>query len=66
MPTRESLYAQDFYAWIQEQAILLRKKRFTELDVDNLIEELEGVASKDPRRKRRGSLLRCDPANVRS
>jgi hypothetical protein len=35
------LYEQDFYLWIQTTAELLKQKNFTQLDLDNLIEEIE-------------------------
>jgi hypothetical protein len=35
------LYDLDLYAWISEQATLLKAGRYTELDVIHLIEELE-------------------------
>jgi hypothetical protein len=38
------LYDADFYVWALEQADLLRAGRFEELDLDNLIEEVEGLA----------------------
>jgi hypothetical protein len=37
-------YREDSYAWALEQAELLRQRRFAELDLDNLIEEVEGLA----------------------
>jgi hypothetical protein len=37
-------YEEDFAAWLQAQADLLRERRFEELDVANLIEEVESVA----------------------
>lgn len=37
------LYHEDFFAWTQEQAGLLRERRFAELDLANLVEEVEGV-----------------------
>ena len=37
-------YDTDFYIWIERQAELLRAQRFEELDLDNLIEEVEGLA----------------------
>jgi hypothetical protein len=40
--TRE-LYGQDLYAWSKTQADLLRARRFAELDLDHLIEEIEDV-----------------------
>jgi hypothetical protein len=38
------LYEDDFYAWAREQAKLLRQRRFEELDLDNLIEEVDDLA----------------------
>ncbi|MFB8789772.1 MAG: DUF29 domain-containing protein [Potamolinea sp.] len=38
-----SLYENDFYAWTQEQATLLRKHQWSELDLLNLIEEIESL-----------------------
>jgi hypothetical protein len=40
---RESLYETDFYAWTQEQASLLRKNQWSQLDLLNLIEEIESL-----------------------
>jgi hypothetical protein len=42
-----SLYERDFFAWTQEQARLLRERRFDELDLDNLIDEVESVGRSD-------------------
>ena len=36
-------YEDDFAAWAFEQAELLRQKRFTEVDLPNIVEELESV-----------------------
>ncbi|VVM04460.1 DUF29 domain-containing protein [Methylacidimicrobium tartarophylax] len=38
---RQKLYDRDFYAWTVETARLLRERRFAELDIDDLIEEVE-------------------------
>jgi Domain of unknown function DUF29 len=43
-PTAKDLYEQDFYVWAQDQAELLRDKRFDKLDLTNLIEEVEDLA----------------------
>jgi Domain of unknown function DUF29 len=43
-PTAKDLYESDFYVWAQNQAELLRDKRFDELDLANLIEEVEDLA----------------------
>src|SRR5512137_2940792 len=45
----KTLYEQDFYSWIQHHVALLKDSRFDEIDVDNLIEELQGMAKKDER-----------------
>jgi hypothetical protein len=37
------LYERDFAAWLEEQALLLRERRFAELDLDNLIEEVDSI-----------------------
>ena len=42
-------YETDFYAWTQAQATALRAKDWPALDVDNLAEELEGMARSDRR-----------------
>jgi hypothetical protein len=38
------LYEADFYVWALAQADLLRARRFDALDLENLIEEVEGLA----------------------
>ena len=42
-PKSSQLYDADFYVWAQEQADLLRARRFETLDLANLIEEVEGL-----------------------
>jgi Domain of unknown function DUF29 len=39
-----TLYETDWYAWVQEQAVLLEQGRFDALDVDRLSEELNLMA----------------------
>lgn len=39
MPPHTDLYAQDFYAWTQQQAALLREGKVHALDLPNLAEE---------------------------
>lgn len=39
----DAAYERDFALWIAQQAELLRAKRFEQLDLDNLIEEIETV-----------------------
>lgn len=42
-------YEQDFYGWTQEQAGLLRAGRLTDLDIENLIEEVETMGRSEKR-----------------
>lgn len=50
-----SLYDTDFCLWLMLQARLLKKRRFEELDLDNLVEEIESV-ERDQRSKIRHHL----------
>jgi hypothetical protein len=43
-PTAKDLYEADFYVWAQNQAELLRDRRFEKLDLANLIEEVADLA----------------------
>ena len=43
-PTAKDLYETDLYVWARNQAELLRDKRFDELDLANLVEEVEDLA----------------------
>ena len=45
----KALYENDFNAWLLEQASALRARNFECLDVDNVAEELEGMARSDRR-----------------
>ena len=56
MRTKATRYDQDFYAWTQEQAALLREGAVEELDLTNLAEEIESVGKSD--RRALGSHLR--------
>ncbi|BAP54519.1 hypothetical protein THII_0222 [Thioploca ingrica] len=40
-------YEQDFHQWIEHHITLLRSGRFNEIDVEHLIEELEGMAGRN-------------------
>jgi hypothetical protein len=42
-PTVKDLYEADLYVWAQDQAELLRNKRFDQLNLANLIEEVEDL-----------------------
>lgn len=43
------LYEIDFAEWINATTQLLRERRFTELDLNNLIEEIEALGKRDKR-----------------
>jgi Domain of unknown function DUF29 len=42
-PARKELYEEDFYVWTQRQAELLRARKFEDLDLEHLIEEVEDL-----------------------
>jgi Domain of unknown function DUF29 len=42
-PIAKDLYEQDFYVWAHNQAELLRDRKFDELDLSRLIEEVEDL-----------------------
>jgi len=44
-----TLYQTDFYAWTQQQAALLKGEEFTEVDWQNLIEEVESMGRSEQR-----------------
>jgi len=43
------LYDQDLHLWLVKTAALLKKKRFEELDLENLIEEIESMGKRERR-----------------
>lgn len=47
--TNVTLYDRDFYAWLNEQAALLRAGRLSELDIENLAEEIESMGRSEKR-----------------
>ena len=49
MLSNEALYERDFYLWIQTTAELLKQHRFTELDLENLIDEIETMGRSEKR-----------------
>ena len=49
MSTRTPHYDEDFYAWTQHQAALLREEKWQDLDYPNLAEELESLGKRDRR-----------------
>lgn len=58
-PPSNDLYGTDFFEWTREQARLLRERRWDDLDLDNLIDEVESVGSSEKReiRNRLSKLL---------
>lgn len=44
-----TLYDVDFYAWANEQAALLRGRRLSEADIDNIAEEIESMGRSEKR-----------------
>jgi hypothetical protein len=52
MPRNSVAYDEDFFAWTQEQARLLRAGEFSQMDVENVAEELESMGRSDKRELR--------------
>jgi hypothetical protein len=46
-PPIRTLYDEDFPLWAERQAGLLRARRFDELDLDNLIDEVEDLSRRE-------------------
>lgn len=44
-----NLYEQDYYRWIEQTALSLRKQAFDQLDLENLIEEIEDMGRSEKR-----------------
>lgn len=49
MPRNAVAYDDDFFAWTQEQARLLRTGEFSQIDIENVAEELESMGRSDKR-----------------
>jgi len=43
----KSLYEQDFALWAEQMADLLEKRRFEELDIENLVEEVRDLSKRE-------------------
>lgn len=43
------VYQKDYYGWLRENARLIREKKFSEIDAENLIEELESMGKSEKR-----------------
>ena len=48
-PTTHVGYEKDLVAWTEETAQLLRERRFDEIDIENLAEEVQAMAGRDRR-----------------
>jgi len=46
---RKSLYEQDLNLWLETAIAQLKSRNLQDLDIDNLVEELEGLAGRDRR-----------------
>jgi hypothetical protein len=46
---QHSTYEKDFYAWAIENAELLRQKKFEEIDIEHIAEEIESMGKNDKR-----------------
>jgi hypothetical protein len=47
--SNSQLYEQDFYAWANEQAALLRAGRLAEADIEHIAEEIESMGRSEKR-----------------
>ncbi|MGM3305993.1 DUF29 domain-containing protein [Anabaena sp. WFMT] len=47
MITVKTLYETDFNLWLEETAILLKTGKLDQLDIENLLEEIEGMSRKE-------------------
>jgi len=48
-PTTPVRYEEDLVAWTEETAQLLRERRFDEIDIENLADEVQSLAGRDKR-----------------
>ena len=56
MPRNAPVYEEDFVAWLEDQAGHARRHEIESLDIENIAEELEGMARSD-RREIRNRLI---------
>ncbi len=45
----KTLYEQDFHLWAQHHITLLKESKFSDIDIENLIGELESMGKRDKR-----------------
>ncbi len=43
------LYQEDYYGWLQANARLIREKKFSDIDAENIAEELESMGKSEKR-----------------
>lgn len=43
------LYEQDYYCWLEQTALLLRQRAFSQINLENLIEEIEDMGRSEKR-----------------
>lgn len=48
-PTVDDLHDRDLFLWSRQQARLLEERRFDELDLENLIDEVRSVGNSEKR-----------------
>jgi hypothetical protein len=48
-PHVEIDYNKDFYNWTLHNADLIRQKKFSEMDIDHIAEEIESMGNRDRR-----------------
>ncbi|MFM7479177.1 MAG: DUF29 domain-containing protein, partial [Microcystis aeruginosa] len=51
----KTLYKQDYYLWLEKTISLLENRQFSELDLENLIEEIKDMSRRE--RQKLESLL---------
>ena len=49
LETAEMQYDKDFFRWTQETAELIRRRRFDEIDLEHVAEEIEDMGKRDRR-----------------
>jgi len=54
MPRNAPVYQEDFVAWLEDQAQRARRGEVESLDLENIAEELEGMARSDGRKSGTG------------
>lgn len=47
--SKKSLFERDFYRWTQDQAALMREGRLSEIDLEQVAEELESMGARERR-----------------